>query len=123
MPTSRSCAASLADALDGHPDLDLARAILERRGGLPRMSPSASALQELGIAEGDGGDERRAVEAMVTALAELGHDVSPADPDYGLVGAALIPRGMAGVDAWLRVLKHGGSDTMVITMETADATG
>ena len=26
-----------------------------------------------------------------------------------------------GVDAGLRVLKHGGSDTMVITMETADA--
>lgn len=28
-----------------------------------------------------------------------------------------------GVDAGLRVLKHGASDTMVIAMETADATG
>jgi amidase len=31
----------------------------------------------------------------------MGHDVARADPDYGLVGAALIPRGMSAVDAWL----------------------
>ncbi len=32
----------------------------------------------------------------------MGHDVVSADPDYGLVGAAIVPRGMAGVDAWLK---------------------
>jgi amidase len=44
---------------------------------------------------------RAAVEALATTLAELGHEVEQRDPDYGLVGAALIPRGMSAVDAWL----------------------
>ena len=47
-------------------------------------------------------EHRLAVEGLATALAELGHEVEPRDPDYGLVGAALIPRGMSAVDAWLR---------------------
>jgi amidase len=50
-------------------------------------------------------EHRAAVEAFGGRLAELGHEVFPADPDYGLVGPAIIPRGMAGVDAWLRA--HG----------------
>lgn len=47
-------------------------------------------------------EHRLAVERMATTLAELGHEVEERDPDYGLVGAALIPRGMSAVDAWLR---------------------
>ncbi len=46
-------------------------------------------------------EHRAATEGLATTLAELGHEVEARDPDYGLVGAALIPRGMAAVDAWL----------------------
>jgi amidase len=47
-------------------------------------------------------EHRAAIEAVATTLAELGHEVEERDPDYGLVGAALVPRGMSAVDAWLR---------------------
>jgi amidase len=50
-------------------------------------------------------EHRDAIEAFGCRLADLGHDVFPADPDYGLVGPAIIPRGMAGVEAWLAA--HG----------------
>ncbi len=46
-------------------------------------------------------EHRAAVEALAASLGELGHEVDRRDPDYGLVGAALIPRGMSAVDAWL----------------------
>jgi amidase len=46
-------------------------------------------------------EHRAAVEALAETLAELGHEVEERDPDYGLVGPALIPRGMAAVEAWL----------------------
>ncbi len=47
-------------------------------------------------------EHRAAIEAVAASLTELGHEVEERDPDYGLVGAALIPRGMSAVDAWLR---------------------
>jgi amidase len=47
-------------------------------------------------------EHRAAVESLAASLTELGHEVEARDPDYGLVGAALIPRGMSAVDAWLR---------------------
>jgi amidase len=50
-------------------------------------------------------EHRAATEAFGERLAELGHEVFPADPDYGLAGPALIPRGMAGVEEWLAT--HG----------------
>jgi len=46
-------------------------------------------------------EHRAAVEGLAASLAELGHEVESRDPGYGLVGAALIPRGMSAVDAWL----------------------
>jgi amidase len=46
-------------------------------------------------------EHRAAIEALATTLGELGHEVEERDPDYGLVGAALIPRGMSAVEAWL----------------------
>ncbi len=46
-------------------------------------------------------EHRAAIEAMAASLAELGHEVETRDPDYGLVAAALIPRGMSAVEAWL----------------------
>ncbi len=43
---------------------------------------------------------RAAVERIAGRLAGLGHDVFAADPDYGLVGASFLPRGMAGSADW-----------------------
>jgi len=47
-------------------------------------------------------EHRAATESLARTLTELGHEVEQRDPDYGLVGAALIPRGMSAVDSWLR---------------------
>ncbi|MWK33255.1 amidase [Actinomadura sp. J1-007] len=40
---------------------------------------------------------RAAVERIARRLTSLGHKVFPADPDYGLVGLGLVPRGTSGV--------------------------
>jgi amidase len=60
---------------------------------------------------------RVAIEGMATTLAELGHEVEERDPDYGLVGAALIPRGMSAVEAWLREreVDHSGLEPRTVT--------
>ena len=50
-------------------------------------------------------EHRAAIEAFADQLSGLGHEVFPLDPDYGMVGPALIPRGMAGVEQWLSA--HG----------------
>jgi amidase len=43
---------------------------------------------------------RSAVERVAKVLEGLGHHVIAADPDYGLIGAAFLPRGCAGSAAW-----------------------
>ncbi len=50
-------------------------------------------------------EHRDAIEGFADRLADLGHEIVRVDPDYGMVGPAIVPRGMAGVDAWLRA--HG----------------
>jgi len=50
-------------------------------------------------------EHRDAIESFAERLAGLGHEVLRADPDYGMVGPAIVPRGMAGVEAWLAA--HG----------------
>jgi amidase len=45
---------------------------------------------------------RAAIERVAHVLAGLGHDVEPAEPRYGLMGATFIPRSMAGVRDWAR---------------------
>jgi amidase len=55
-----------------------------------------------GASSGVDDDHREAVEAMAERLADLGHVVTEDDPDYGMIGPALIPRGMAGVEDWLQ---------------------
>jgi amidase len=50
-------------------------------------------------------EHRVAIESLARTLAELGHEVEERDPDYGLVGPALVPRGMSAVEAWLS--EHG----------------
>jgi amidase len=44
---------------------------------------------------------REAIERLAKTLSSLGHEVFPADPDYGLIGFGLVPRGTAGVADWL----------------------
>lgn len=43
-----------------------------------------------------------AVEGLAVRLAELGHNVEPADPAYGVFGAGVLPRSIHGVSAWSR---------------------
>ncbi|MFE4019415.1 amidase [Streptomyces sp. NPDC059101] len=45
-------------------------------------------------------DVRAAVTAVARTLAGLGHFVEEAEPDYGLVGLAFVPRATAGVGEW-----------------------
>ncbi|MFB7634236.1 amidase [Streptomyces sp. NPDC056149] len=45
-------------------------------------------------------DVRAAVIAFARTLAGLGHLVEEAEPDYGLVGLAFVPRATAGVGEW-----------------------
>ncbi|GLZ04460.1 amidase [Actinomadura sp. NBRC 104412] len=50
---------------------------------------------------------RAAVERVARRLTALGHKVFPADPDYGLVGLGLVPRGTAGVADWVDGMVEG----------------
>ncbi|MFG3118970.1 amidase [Streptomyces sp. NPDC048197] len=45
-------------------------------------------------------DVRAAVTDVARALARLGHFVEEAEPDYGLVGLAFVPRATVGVGEW-----------------------
>jgi amidase len=45
---------------------------------------------------------RAAVERIAAVLRELGHDVTRAEPRYGLVGLSIFPRGLAGLHDWAR---------------------
>lgn len=46
-------------------------------------------------------EHRAAIEGFAQRLAGLGHEIVRVDPNYGLVGPAIVPRGMAGVAEWL----------------------
>ncbi|HYJ22058.1 MAG TPA: amidase [Solirubrobacterales bacterium] len=67
-----------------------------------RLRIALSFTTPFGVTNKVDSEHRAAVEALATSLAELGHEVEERDPDYGLVGAALVPRGMSAVDAWIR---------------------
>ena len=44
---------------------------------------------------------RAAVQRLADVLARMGHEVEPADPAYGIVGAGVIPRAVGGLPAWI----------------------
>jgi amidase len=75
-----------------------------------RLRVALSFATPLGAPSGVDEEHRAAIEVFAQRLAELGHDVATADPDYGLVGPALVPRGMAGVEEWLRAHVDDRSD-------------
>jgi len=113
-PLARSTAdaALLLDAIHGNVPADRhrpeppAEPFVEAAAREPgRLRVAISFATPAGLSNKVHAEHIAAVEAFGERLEELGHDVFPADPDYGLIGAAIIPRGMAGVDEWLRA--HG----------------
>ncbi|HXR31851.1 MAG TPA: amidase, partial [Solirubrobacterales bacterium] len=109
-PLARSVEDSglLLDAIHGNVPADLHRpqppgepfaAAAAREPGTLRIAVSFAT--PFGVPAKLHAEHRTAIEAFGERLAELGHEVFPDDPDYGLVGPALVPRGMAGVEAWL----------------------
>jgi amidase len=70
-----------------------------------RLRVAVSFKTPFGVANKLDPEHRSAVEGFAERLAGLGHEIVRVDPDYGLVGPAIIPRGMAGVEEWLAA--HG----------------
>jgi amidase len=109
-PLARNAAdaALLLDAVHGNVPADLhkpqppsepfAEAAAREPG---RLRVALSFSTPFGVPDKVDPEHRAAIEAFAERLGELGHDVFPADPDYGMVGPAIVPRGMAGVAAWL----------------------
>jgi amidase len=117
-PLTRSVgdAALLLDAVRGNVPADL------HRPQPPSEAFSAAAAREPGrlrialsfatpfAVSGDVDPEHvAALEVFAERLGELGHEIVRVDPDYGMVGPALIPRGMAGLSQWLDA--HGEDRT------------
>lgn len=110
-PLTRSVgdAALLLDAIHGNVPADLhhvpapAETFAESAAREPgQLRIALSFATPFGVSSQVDGEHRAAIESMAERLEELGHEVVEEDPDYGLVGPALVPRGMAGVDEWLR---------------------
>lgn len=55
---------------------------------LPTPSPGLKVSPEVGSA----------LDQTASLLGSLGHDVSPRDPDYGLIGAVFVPRYLKGIE-------------------------
>jgi len=68
----------------------------------PRLRIALSFTTPFGAPSAVDAEIRAATESAAERLAELGHEVVPEDPRYGLVGLGFVPRGMAGVHEWLR---------------------
>jgi amidase len=109
-PLTRSAAdaALLLDAVRGNVPADLHRPappsepFAEAVARDPRpLRIALSFATPFGVSSYVDPEHRAATETVAARLADLGHDVVPADPDYGMVGAGIIPRGMAGVDGWV----------------------
>jgi len=109
-PLARSAgdAALLLDAVRGNVPADLHRpappseafATAAARDPGP-LRVALSFKTPFAVPEAIDPEHRVAIEAFAERLAALGHEIIQADPDYGLVGPALVPRGMAGVEEWL----------------------
>jgi len=113
-PLARSAtdAALLLDAVHGNVPADLHKpappsepfaAAAGRDPGPLRIAVSFAT--PFGLANKVHDEHRAAIESFAERLAGLGHEIVRVDPDYGMVGPAIIPRGMAGVDEWLTA--HG----------------
>ena len=110
-PLARSVgdAALLLDAVTGNRDGDLHRppphseSFAATAAQPPRsLRVALSFATPLGVPNKVDPEVRAATEQTAERLVGLGHEVIHANPSYGLVGLGLMPRGMAGVHAWLR---------------------
>jgi amidase len=110
-PLTRSVAdaALLLDAVAGNREGDLHRppphseSFAAAASQAPRhLRVALSFATPLGVPDKVDPEVRAATERTAERLVELGHDLVRTDPSYGLVGLGMIPRGMAGVNAWLR---------------------
>jgi amidase len=109
-PLTRSVgdAALMLDAVHGNVPADLHKPqpprepFAEAEAREPgRLRVALSFATPFGVPTKVDPEHRAAIEGFAGQLAELGHEIVHVDPDYGLVGPALIPRGMAGVEEWL----------------------
>lgn len=109
-PLARSVgdAALLLDAVHGNVPADLhkpqppSEPFAEAAAREPeRLRIALSFATPFGVLAKVDPEHRAAIEVFAERLGELGHEVFPADPDYGMVGPAIVPRGMAGVAEWL----------------------
>lgn len=119
-PLARSVddAALLLDAIQGNVPADLHRpqapsepfsqAAMREPG---RLRIGLSFATPFGVTNRVDAEHRAAVETFAEGLAGLGHEVIATDPDYGMVGPAIVPRGMAGVEEWL--CAHGEDRAML----------
>jgi amidase len=110
-PLTRSVgdAALLLDAIHGNipgdrhhvplPGETFAEAAAREPGAL---RVAVSFATPFGVSNQIDDEHQAAIEDLAGRLGDLGHEVVEEDPDYGLVGPALVPRGMAGVSEWLR---------------------
>jgi amidase len=105
-------AALLLDAVHGNVPADLHKPPLpsepfaEAAAREPgRLRVAVSFTTPFGLVNKVDPEHRAAIEGFALRLGELGHEIVRIDPDYGLVGPAIIPRGMAGVEGWLQA--HG----------------
>ncbi len=113
-PLARSTedAALLLDAVRGNVPADLHRppAPAEPFAAAATREPeplriAVSFATPFGVVKKVHPEHVEAIEDFAGQLAGLGHEIVQLDPPYGLVGPAIIPRGMAGVEAWLAA--HG----------------
>jgi amidase len=109
-PLTRNVAdtALLLDALAGNPPADRhrppapAETFAESAARAPRrLRIALSFTTPFGVSGKVDPEIRAATEATALRLGELGHEVVRVDPSYGLIGAGIVPRGMAGVSEWV----------------------
>jgi amidase len=109
-PLARSVgdAALLLDAVHGNVPADLHRpptpsepfaAAVEREPGTLRVAISFAT--PFGVPAKVDGEHRAAIESFAERLATFGHEIVRVDPEYGLVGPAIVARGEAAVEEWL----------------------
>ncbi len=113
-PLTRSAAdaALLLDAVHGNVPADLhkppapAESFADAAAREPgSLRVAVSFAIPFGVTSKVDPEHRAAIEDFADQLAGLGHEIVRLDPDYGLVGPAIVPRGMAGVAEWLQ--SHG----------------
>lgn len=113
-PLARSTAdaALLLDAVHGNvpadlhkpqPPLESFSAAAEREPGSLRIAISFAT--PFGVPSAVHDEHREAIEGFAERLRGLGHEIVRVDPDYGLVGPAIVARGEAAVEEWLAA--HG----------------